>query len=308
MHHQAGFSLLEILLSLVLGILIFLGILQVQLAQRISYQYGESVMRLQENAHLVQTIFMHAAHHAGYVGCRRLTGDFVVHPHGWTGTGMSHTTAVMAFAANHFPQWKEGTDAVAFSRMAENAADVLRSLQQVDYHYFETTLDIKLTAGEWVIVADCEKADLFQVSEVYREAQWQRVYTHARLPTYGRGAQLGQWIREVYYIGNTGRKNHVDAPIYALYRQDQAGYDHELVEGVTNMRLDYALTSSSQAAASVTAWQDVRAIKVSLLLSSLESVLPQSQKLWINGEWVQMNDQQLYQPLVVVAALQQRIS
>ena len=79
-----------------------------------------------------------------------------------------------------------------------------------------------------------------------------------------------------YFIGDTGRVNSYNQPITALYRFDGTN-SQELVDGVEDLQVQFALDTDGngvvddyQDPGGVTDWSEVMAVRVSLLLNSVE--------------------------------------
>lgn len=68
-HHQAGFSLLELLIAMTLGLLLLGGLLTVYSASSLSYRVAENTNRMQEGARHAFSILGEHIRGAGYRGC-----------------------------------------------------------------------------------------------------------------------------------------------------------------------------------------------------------------------------------------------
>lgn len=73
---QSGLSLIELMISITLGLLLVLGATQVFLSSKNTYSYNEEIGWMQENARFAMDQFKRDVRMAGYFGCNT-DGDFV---------------------------------------------------------------------------------------------------------------------------------------------------------------------------------------------------------------------------------------
>lgn len=64
-----GFTLIEMMVAIVIGMLLLLGLSQIFLASRNSYRLQEGLSRVQENARLIDSYLEENVRMAGYMGC-----------------------------------------------------------------------------------------------------------------------------------------------------------------------------------------------------------------------------------------------
>ncbi|ROO25520.1 PilW family protein [Salinisphaera orenii] len=65
-HHASGFSLVELMVALVVGLLLLAGVLQILLSNRQSFDAQRATAHVQENARLAAFVLEHSIAHAGY--------------------------------------------------------------------------------------------------------------------------------------------------------------------------------------------------------------------------------------------------
>ncbi len=65
-----GFSMVELMIALVVGLFLLGGIIQLLISSRLSYQVGEQVSRIQENGRYVVNLFAERARRSLSLGCR----------------------------------------------------------------------------------------------------------------------------------------------------------------------------------------------------------------------------------------------
>lgn len=76
--NQFGLTLIELMVSLVLGLLLMAGVLQLFAANKQSYQLSEEVARMQEGARYAVSVLERDIRMAGYLGCTGRQRDLIV--------------------------------------------------------------------------------------------------------------------------------------------------------------------------------------------------------------------------------------
>lgn len=77
---QAGLSIVELLVALVISMLLMTGVVQVFLASKQTYASNEAASRLQENGRFALEFIAQSARHAGYVEAANITVDPLPRP------------------------------------------------------------------------------------------------------------------------------------------------------------------------------------------------------------------------------------
>jgi len=139
---------------------------------------------------------------------------------------------------------------------------------------------------EYLMIADCAGADIFRatgVTESGGDTQIEHTTTSTIPPgllsrRYGADSVVMEFATHTYFIADTGRVNSYNQPITALYRYDGGdAIPQELVDGVEDLQVQFALDTDGngvvddyQDPGGVTDWSEVMAVRVSLLLNSVE--------------------------------------
>ncbi len=188
----AGFSLVEIMVALVAGLLLSAGIGQVYLATKKTYKVQEQMSRLQENARYALSRISRDISMAGSVGCTSRTPNTIVNTlndsanlfynfatriQGFEAMGTSPTETYSITATNPAPsgattQWSPrlpaetpdtilGSDLlVVRGRVDEGAPPVLAAVTP-DLATASAAI-ANLEVGDFVMVADCGTSYVFQ--------------------------------------------------------------------------------------------------------------------------------------------------
>lgn len=119
-------------------------------------------------------------------------------------------------------------------------------------------------------------------------------------------------VNMTYFVGDTHRLNSQGEKIYALYQKPSDGDREELVQGVSQLKIQYALrddtgknVASYESAQNVNNWSKVVAVNFSLVLDSVEPVIHQPQSYYFQRQLIVPQDHLFYQPWSVYVALRE---
>ena len=195
---QRGFSLIELMISLVLGVLLISGVISVLLSNRQSYRSNSGLSQLQESSRIAFELIARSLRQAGLTGCANTYvatvlnkgsnndsnsnsilddddawwGNFAKYVNGYEGgtTDPSVTTGTAA------AQRVAGTDSLQVLGVADNGL----SVADHDPSASVTTIKLNdagasLAAGDIFVVCDPDHAAIAQVS-AYNSAQLTLTY------------------------------------------------------------------------------------------------------------------------------------
>ena len=215
-----GFSLIELMVAMLIGLIISIGIVQIFGATRATYRLDESLARAQENGRFALEFLHQDIRHAGYAGCKRDStvavfnnlsavpgaGLFITGISGaeFTGTGFGAAYALTAAPANTTSGWNPaltavtgalgtpagalpGTDVVAIQRMVPNSWALVPPYVDPENVYLHPNFVNMVRAGmgndgDVLLVADCRSAVAFKATGITAAG----VISHAVGPTENR--------------------------------------------------------------------------------------------------------------------------
>jgi hypothetical protein len=97
----------------------------------------------------------------------------------------------------------------------------------------------KFKPGRFVLLSDCQHAEINKVRSVSRIGNHFTLYLNAPLSfEYEMPMWIGSVISRDYFVKNTRRKNSEGEWISALYVEDERGRDHELIENIQSFSAD----------------------------------------------------------------------
>lgn len=300
--HSRGFGIVELMVAMGLSLLLFTGAISLYLSSKNAYVDNDRLSRLQESGRIALDVISRDLRNAGYHGCVRLEDDrftnrldggstsvfwsFERPITGWNGDGADWTTGGdgVAFDSALTPDIDADNDVIVIRGPARDGANLVTTAiaedtaaVQIDDPPFAAATP---AAGDLVMLTDCEWTSVFQVSGYAAN-----VIDHADggstaegLPgnaddSLGAGflpnAQLLPLRAVVYYLAPTGSA----VGGLALWRRVGGQPAEELLEGVERLQFLYGFDPNADgivdryvAAADVTAWRDVVAVQVGMLL------------------------------------------
>lgn len=299
-----GFTLIELMISMLLGLVVIGGAMGVILANRQSYRTNEGLSQVQESARTAFELLARDVRQAGVTGCDssgrvanvvvadggtpwwqpwfRLRGYDGTQADGAVGFG----TALPANRVN-------GTDSLLLQGIEGIGLSVVNH-QPNSANFQISAATTAIASGDILMVCDFDHAAIFQVTQ-YSSSNVTVVHsdnnsgsprncskglgyptdcssTNGNPYTYGPNSQIARMTAVDWYIGNNGRAAEGGR---SLYRLTMTGVREEIVAGVTDMQVSYreAGRSDFRDAATVTTsgnWANVNAVMIRLTVRSAE--------------------------------------
>ena len=235
--HQAGFSPIEVLVALVIGLVLTATVLQVYIANKQTYRVGEASARLQENARFASELIARDARMSGYQGCAGNERTTLNQLQDSAAFLYDFETVVQGFDATGTDTWAPTLDASISNVLSGNDILVIRGLfggetaitGSADTGNCGTAALILadsdgFAAGDIVVAGNCNTASLFQISGISDTSVTH--YAGGSSPG-NAGANLGAcfagdgWLgrlsTRIFFVGQN------DAGVPALYRTEVSG-------------------------------------------------------------------------------------
>ncbi|MBF0114021.1 MAG: PilW family protein [Magnetococcales bacterium] len=306
--HQAGFSLLELMIALTVGLLLLSGLLTLFNSTKQTYQWNTQLARLQENGRLAMELLTREIRHTGYWGC---TGQSTLNNLLVTPNNLSWLTIERIHGYDHL---QPGSLPSALQGLAVPGNDVIvlsgmdfsqRTLASHDACAAQFTLaqTHDLQANELVALSDCQQTVLLQITQANGS---NRTLNHAasggsignRSDCLGgdcSGSCASSWyqfapgtplapLRSIaFFVGNSA--NGEPALFWQLLNRSDTPSRNELVEGVENMQILYGFDSDGDRVAnqylradqvdSANGWNNIVSVRIALLLRSADHMRSQ---------------------------------
>ncbi|MFC3816359.1 PilW family protein [Lysobacter sp. GCM10012299] len=166
---EAGFSLVELMISLVLGLLVSAAAVGIFLSNQRTYRATESLARIQESARVAFELMAREIRQAAGNPCAMglpvanvLNGASAKAVPWW----MNWERGIVGYENGGLPGAAAGTDAIEFLSSGEGAVTVTRHDRQAVRFRSATALQ-GVRAGDIVLVCDYTQASIVQVSAVH---------------------------------------------------------------------------------------------------------------------------------------------
>jgi len=316
---QIGLTLIELMIAMVLGLLLVAGVIQVFISNNQTSRVVESHSRLQDNARFALEILSKDIRSAGYSGCRAIENMNVVTIADTPMPDLMSATTVIggSDASTAASSWTpalsaslgtvvSGTDVITLQHGTGCGANLTGNIgsSNANIEVFSPNT-CNLTAGDVLMIADCEDAHIFRASNV-SNGSGQQTIAHAN------GNQANHFCTSYPPLPHTGACTSGTAKLYdydaelfkfsavtyfirlgtngdpALWRFDltaAAGVNNpvELVEGIENMQVVYGVDDNDDdivdnyvnagIISTASNWDKVVSARISLLAQTLEQNL-----------------------------------
>lgn len=300
---SAGFGLIELMVSITLGLLLTAAVLQTFIAANTSYRIQDSLSQVQEAGRYATHFLGKDLRMAGYMGCAALDSVpvNVISKAPPADVSFALNTVVVGdnnVAAGNAYSAVVGTDVITLKRASNLSAQLTGNLAAVNAQIQIAGNPLGLVAGDYILISDCINADLFTASSVSSSAGTVTI-AHANnvnidnnlSKAYGPDAEIYGFESVNYFVRDTGRTTSNGNPIRALFVQRRAAGSagaapaaYELVEGIENMQVTYGEDTNDDNnidryvdGANVASWGEVLSVRVEfLLVSDTDNVVAQT--------------------------------
>lgn len=294
-----GFSLVELMVSIVIGMILIAGVLSIFVSSKVTYTTNEKTGRLQENGRVALDFLSHDLRSSGYQGCARnmnytasinssgsLLWSFVFPLQGFESDGAGGYTPTLPITLNPLPVADSDIVVVRMPVRDTHMTRVQTSMANSTANIVVlNTTPAPATSGQVMMITDCENYSVFQATG-YTVAAPNGTIAHAATGSnpgnanndlgsvYRAGARVLALQTVIYYVGNDSVTNEP-----GLYRQTGATQPAELlIDGIQALQVAYGEDTNSDriadnyySAGNVTNWYDVVSVTLSMLVRSEES-------------------------------------
>lgn len=302
-----GFTLIELMVAMLLGLIVIAGVTSVFLAAQQSYRTNQALGDVQDGSRISFEMMARDIREAGLAGCTNNGRIANVLSNGPNGSATpawwaDWSNAVHGYSAGQTDpavttgtgqgQRVAGSDSIELISAADTGLSVLINTETAASFQLNETSPT-LQDGDVVIVCDPDHAAIFQITN-YTSSTVTLVHntgtgtpgncskglgyppactTNGNGYTYGPNSTLAELVATDWFIGNNpvgGRS------LYRMQLATSAGVPattaEEMVRDVTAMSIGYHVAPNANfiAASAVTDWSKVDAVQVTLTLQSVD--------------------------------------
>ena len=227
-YHQSGFSLIELMIAISLGLLLFGILMEMFITNQNGLKIQTALYGMQDSAKTAISILTSEMHRAGAIGCARLSADFPV-------------TSFHEYEINRANRIRVTPANEIIVRYASYPnAFVYESMQNNKTVYTDNA--DHFAAGDILLISNCKQAEIFQAASVRNKNGLQELVTSAPLHNqYEKYSEVSRLVINKLFINKTGRKNSDGSDIYSLFVEDIHRNKTELVSGINQMRMTFTL-------------------------------------------------------------------
>lgn len=302
---QQGFSIVEMMIALLVGLVLMSGVIDVFLSSRQSSSLQMNLSRIQQNGRLAINTLTADIRMAGYSGCysdlsdgtentlnnqTSFAWDLSSTVQGFDNISTSFTISDTA-SGGVISGILEDTDVLVIRGMADGVP--ISTNPDSDTFTIASALN-RFKTGEILIVADCDQASMFQASSVASSSGVTTIQhaTASMTPgnsvasvnnSFSADAEIARLSTMVFYLKNddSGNPALFQSSLEVNAAGDTASLkEYQLIRNVENMQIQYGVDTDGdqdpdvyQDAATVTDWNNVLSIRIALLLSSSSDFL-----------------------------------
>ncbi len=298
---QIGFTLVELMVAMVLGLIVLGGTISVFIGTLESTRLNQALAQLQSNSLFASHVLSNDLRMAGFLGCSPDALDSLIVSAANAPTESLGVTAINAAVVNE-ADWAPGKPANYTEPTAAGAPLEGSHVLMVQYAVAPgnrllesmngrgSTIELagnndELSQGQFAVISNCNNGELFSIGYAGNSADGMSVSPAASLSqaylyneTVPESVRVMPFRSVMYYVGSTSRINDSGDQINSLYQQtlpfDLAKNPPlEIIEGVDQLRLsmgvrdgeDYVFHAPDSATLEFT---DVDLVKVGLLMAT----------------------------------------
>lgn len=339
--HQSGFSLVELMVAITVGLILMTGVVQMFLSSKTVFTTQQGISRVQETGRLAIEFLAKDIREAGYMGCMSRAGiNFFNTLNDPTAFEVDFETGIQAFNG------KPDDVTLNPEPIADTPSLVIRSANgsgvsvesDNNLNNLQTFNPLGKTGEncssgicneDILIVTDCAKARVFQTNNVQDNGDTMKInHSGAEMtpgnayPTwggnkspnekFGPGSEIIKIRTLVYYIAENPETKRP-----GLYLKEGFAPAFELLEGVENMSLQFGVDTNADARvdntvdiAGVGNWESVIAVQLELLVQSPDDyVIPEEQTYDFAGkEGIKPGDKRIRQVFNTTVGIRTRLN
>lgn len=238
-HKNTGFSLIELLCAMSIGLLIIAILSTVFLFCKRIHEMTKTQVMVNDNLRYAGFYLKASISNAGFIGCHRLTTDFPVINNGVLKEDQLFFDHVLKVYAGDQNPWGLSTpyDVIEVHAMSSLTAHLLQHVEHTKQ--LTVSFDMSFNVGDDILIADCHHAESLQVQSIKIIPGVGQVLTltQSLQSVFDENAVVGLLVTKIFFIRNTARKDITGAFIPALYEMGVTGEKTEIVAGIESWKI-----------------------------------------------------------------------
>ena len=309
MNKQKGLSIVELMISITLGLVLIAGVVQVFLSSKSVFITQQGMSRIQETGRLAMEFVGRDLRMASYYGCTNtinpaaangffltdtistaLTGfhkDFTIGLRGYNTTSSSGTDVLPASLGTGFTP-KANSDVLVIRGASERGIPVsaANNATQITGYSPETSLTNSCIEGFCsagiAVISNCERGRFFKLSvapvisgntvTLTHSDTWTLTASTVPNNNYSYGNVLPVHTLVYFVATSTASSNSNSLP--SLWQKTDDNAPVELLQGIEDMYITYSGDSTAglyRRASAVTNWNKISSLRIQFLIRGLEA-------------------------------------
>lgn len=277
--NQRGASMIELMITMLLGLFLMAGVLQLFSSNKTTYSNMEGISQIQENARAGLERIKDRVRMAGYMGCSNLG---ILEPNNITSPTVDFSTDTLIKGDNDTNTSNaivDGTDILTvISTTLEDtflSADMATATSEVPL-----TSPGNLQVNDPVMITDCENADIFRVATIGGGPSLTYSGTLSK-PYLASSTRIMSLQNTTYSVETTNRVDESGTAVQSLFETPAGGTRVEIMTGVEDMRISYGEDTDNDGQAdeyniesAVSSWASVVSVRLRLLVGTGRAIGP----------------------------------
>jgi type IV pilus assembly protein PilW len=289
--HQRGLTLIELLISMALGVVLTLGISEIYINSKQTYRMQDGLARMQESARFALGFISKDIRNTGYIGCGNISAI--------TPNIITTTPTIPAYTLDSvfegYQNQGSQTWAPSLPAAVTSVVDDTDVITTTGAGHCSTPMTTTMTAtsdnltiaaanecgfaqGDVAVIANCSSADIFRITNVPGVTGELAHGALSGLYTTTEVADILSYSSNTYFIRNDATSGVPS--LYVLDNSQSLGGSNPvaLIEGVENMQIQYGIDTDGDNvpeqyadATAGTNWTQVVSARITLLMRSLEN-------------------------------------
>lgn len=279
-HGQCGFSLVELMVAMTIGLVLLAGIYQVFISTTLSYSFNQQMARMQESGRFGIDLLTRIVRGSGYGGCQKnlsavtnllndptaFQNDFRIPVSGFDASGSAWVpadpVATLGLDGSVEPLPLAGSDILSLREVDSSMTLLIAEKSTATDAELKIAPGITgINKGDILMVSDCSNSVVFQVSDFQEKTGFGHIIhntgeikdddgnpippgnsDHKFGADFDALSDLVRFRSLTFYVA----PNDLDQP--ALFRKSGSEPAEEMVEGVENMQVRYGYDSNGDGA------------------------------------------------------------
>jgi type IV pilus assembly protein PilW len=311
--HLAGFTLVELMVAMVLGLMLIGAVIQVFISSKQTHIMREQIALLTENGRYATEALQRDIRMAGYSGCRTLDSleknkpiNIIANSPPSFSDSSDSLQGFEAAAGWTNPTTNThlaGTDVITINRGTSQGIELKGNMDTTNANIQLNSNPYGIEADDLLLITDCESADLFRASGVSQSAGTITIAHASNANTtnnlsnrYQEDAVVMRFSSNTYFIGANNSNGH---SLYLLPVGSTAAT--ELIPNVQDLQIQYSIDTNKDKladdyvdASAVTDWREVIGVNIGLLQHTSNDVTDEPQDFIFKGEDVNPSNDHLF--------------